>query len=85
MNEDIALIWPWARENGLTLGASKTHLEYCSENNSMPKILLGEMTFKFMKCTVKNLSVIMDKNFTFNAHAKNLSSKVFSRLRLCSP
>ena len=50
MNEDIALICTWARENGLTLSASKTHLEYCSDNNSMPKILLDEMTFKFMHC-----------------------------------
>lgn len=87
INEDIASICTWARDNGLILNASKTQAIVFSNTavrTTLPNIFIDGTAITFTE-TVKNLGVNMDTNLSFNAHARDLSSKVFSRLRSLWP
>lgn len=77
----------WARDNGLLLNAGKTQaivFSNSSVKDTLPSISINGTIVTYAD-TVPNLGVTMDVNLSFNAHVKQLSSKVFSRLRSLWP
>lgn len=83
INEDVSAVCAWARENGLLLNAGKTQAIAFS-NSAVTGIVIDGTTVNFSN-NVLNLGVTMDANLLFNSHVKQLSSKVFARLRSLWP
>lgn len=77
----------WANENGLLLNARKTQAIVFSNSTIrtiLPNIVI-DGTYITHSTNVLNLGVTMDVGLSFDAHVKQLSSKVFSRLRSLWP
>lgn len=87
INDDIAAVCSWAGENGLLLNAKKTQAIVFTNGTlrvMMPNIVIHGVTVNYSD-NVRNLGAIMDVNLSFGAHARDISAKVFSRLRSLWP
>lgn len=73
----------WARENGLLLNAKKTQAIVFTNGvlrATIPDIVIDGVKIEYSD-NVRNLGATMDVNLSFSAHARDISAKVFSRLR----
>lgn len=87
IHEDISAVCAWANDNGLLLNAKKTKAIVFSNatlRSTVPNIVINGTTVNYSDSVV-NLGLTMDVNFSYSAHVKEISSKVFSRLRSLWP
>ena len=96
MNQNIASIVAWSKENGLQLNAKKTQsLKVCKKSvlcqlDDLPNIVV-DTTITEYSDVVKNLGLFMDQHLDFQAHVNHVCKTVhgglhsLNRLRSSTP
>ena len=96
LNQNIASIVAWSKENGLQLNAKKTQsLKVCKKSvlcqlDDLPNIIVDTTVTKYSD-VVKNLGLFMDQHLDFQAHVNHVCKTVYgglhslNRLRTSTP
>ena len=96
INQNIASIVVWSKENGLQLNAKKTQtLKVCRKSLlcqliDLPKIIVDTTVIEYSD-VVKSLGLIMDQHLDFHSHVNNICKTIYgglhslNRLRSSTP